>query len=53
MQVWELPQRQKTQLLTYLLYKNYQDEFRVIDGLNQHPDGLTFEQWIDKILDED
>lgn len=31
-----------------LLSKFYEGEFVVIDGLNQHPDGLTLDEWIDK-----
>ncbi len=31
-----------------LLGKFYEGEFEVIDGLNQHPDGLTLDDWIDK-----
>ena len=32
----------------YVAYmtEKYFSEFEVIDGLNQHPSGLTFEQWI-------
>ncbi len=31
-----------------MLSKFYEEEFEVIDGLNQHPDGLTLEGWIAK-----
>lgn len=31
-----------------LLEEKYFNEFEVIDGLNQHPDGLSFEQWKEK-----
>ncbi len=31
-----------------LLSKFYEEEFVVIDGLNQHPDGLTLDEWIAK-----
>ena len=28
-----------------ILFSEYLDEFEVIDGLNQHKDGLTFKEW--------
>ena len=36
----------------WLLEQFYLDEFNVIDGLNQHPEGLTFDQWMDKKYNE-
>jgi hypothetical protein len=35
-------------VLRGLLSVFYEDEFVVIDGINQHPDGLTLDEWIDK-----
>ena len=34
------------ELVTKLYTKEYESEFKVIDGLNQHPEGLTFKEWI-------
>ena len=38
-------------LLEWILYREYQGEFVVIDGLNQHPDGVSFEKWLDRHYD--
>ena len=38
-------------LVSYLLYKEYLSEFKIIDGLNQHKDGLNFQEWVDKIFE--
>jgi hypothetical protein len=35
-------------LLKWLLSKAYFEEFEVIDGLKQHPQGLTFDQWLEE-----
>lgn len=34
-----------TERLEFLLSREYLSEFEVIDRLNQHRNGLTFEQW--------
>lgn len=34
--------------LEQLLESKYFEEFKIIDGLNQHPDGLNFEEWKNK-----
>ena len=34
--------------MTTVLEMMYYAEFEVIDGLNQHPLGLNFEQWLNK-----
>ena len=34
------------------LEKLYFAEFQVIDGINQHKDGLTFEQWREQVETE-
>ena len=34
-----------------LLMKCYFSEFVVIDGLSQHPAGLNYHQWLNKILE--
>jgi hypothetical protein len=47
----KLTESQKNDLLSYLLYEKYTSEFKVIDGLGQHPDGLNFEQWIERLLE--
>ena len=31
-----------------LYFLKYQAEFQIIDGLNQHPDGLNFQEWLAK-----
>jgi len=38
--------------LLLLLQKAYLEEFEVIDGLNQHPDGLPFDEWLERHLGE-
>ncbi len=38
-------------LLEWILYREYQSEFVVIDGLNQHRQGLNFEEWLDRHYD--
>lgn len=35
-----------------MLEKLYLSEFVIIDGLNQHRDGLTFKEWCAKQRDE-
>lgn len=40
-------------LLHKLYTKDYQNEFVIIDGLNQHPDGLTFKEWMKTTHDLD
>lgn len=30
------------------LYETYREEFEIIDGLNQHPSGKTFEEWMEE-----
>lgn len=30
----------------FLLTQKYLSEFKSIDGLSQHPDGLNFEEWL-------
>ena len=39
-------------MLERVLTKSYFNEFEVIDGLNQHPEGLTFDDWLNKILED-
>jgi hypothetical protein len=34
-----------------LLFEKYRNEFKVIDGLNKHPKGLNFEEWLIDILE--
>lgn len=34
--------------LEFLLSERYLAEFEVIDGLNQHPEGLNFYDWLGK-----
>ena len=34
--------------LIYLLFKDYKAEWQVEDGLNQHPEGLNFYEWLEK-----
>lgn len=34
--------------IEFILYELYTKEFVVIDGYNQHEDGLTFEEWLEK-----
>jgi len=31
-----------------ILENKYFDEYKIIDGLNQHPEGLTYQQWLEK-----
>ena len=38
-------------LLEWILYREYRSEFVVIDRLNQHPDGVNFEEWLDRHYD--
>ena len=33
------------EIINKLLLKEYESEFKIIDGINQHPEGLNFEQW--------
>ena len=35
-----------------LLVKMYQSEFKIIDGLNQHPAGLNFVDWLIETLEQ-
>lgn len=51
MQVSKLNQSQKDDLLQYLLFREYQQKFEIIDGLNQHPKGLTFDAWLEHTLE--
>jgi len=30
----------------WLLFEIYLSEFEMVEGINQHPDGLTFDQWL-------
>ena len=30
------------------LFDTYMSEYRIIDGINQHPDGLNFTEWNDR-----
>lgn len=40
-------EKKQLQEATYwLFFEVYSSEFVIIDGLNQHPDGLTFDQWL-------
>lgn len=36
--------------IDFLLTTAYLNEFRIINGLSQHPEGLTFEEWKNKIF---
>lgn len=51
MMVSRLEQSQKDDLLQFLLYCEYQREFEVIDGMNQHPKGYNFDAWIEHLLE--
>lgn len=42
-----------TDLTLKLLEEKYTKEFTIIDGLNQHPEGLTFKEWAKKVYDLD
>ena len=42
-------ENQIEKMLNDLMFRDYEAQFKVIDGLNQHPDGLTFEQFKKKI----
>jgi len=42
-------QRKVKKLENEILRRDYYSEFEVIDGLNQHKDGLNFKQWRKKI----
>ena len=44
-QVWK---RNVKQILEYLLYKQYHGEFEITDGLNQHPSGYSYDDWLRK-----
>lgn len=35
-------------LIHWHLHREYESEFKIIDNLNQHPDGITFEEWMDR-----
>jgi len=35
-------------LMHWHLQKEYMAEFKIIDNLNQHPDGITFGEWMDR-----
>ena len=35
-----------------LLNKTYRSEFKIIDGINQHPSGLNFKDWLIEILEQ-
>ena len=39
----------KTIRLRKLLLQRYFDEFEIIDKLNQHPSGLSFEEWLKRL----
>lgn len=34
------------EILSRMLFDKYKSEFVVIDGLNRHPDNISFEQWL-------
>lgn len=34
--------------IEFLLKKEYVSEFQIIDGLDQHPEGLNFLQWLNE-----
>lgn len=34
--------------IEYLLQQEYFNEFEVIDGINQHPEGMNFYDWLYK-----
>ena len=38
----------------YLLRKQYESEFEfyIEDSVNKHPSGLSFDEWVDKIIKE-
>ena len=39
------------EVITFILSKIYFSEFKIIDGLNQHPTGLNFEKWLLKNME--
>jgi len=39
-------------LLQFILFERYADEFVIIDGLHQHPDGISFNEWLERILEK-
>lgn len=51
MTVSRLEQSQKDDLLQFLLHREYEREFEIIDGLKQHPKGLTFDAWLEHTLE--
>jgi hypothetical protein len=51
--IYRLSDIQKEMLLEILLQEKYESEFKIIDGLNQHPKFNSFEKWIKNIIDED
>jgi hypothetical protein len=38
-------------LLEWILYREYKSEFVIVYGTRKHPDGLSFEQWLDRHYD--
>ena len=32
--------------ILFLLQKQYESEFKIIEDMNQHPSGLNFEDWL-------
>jgi len=37
-------------MLEYLLFERYQSQFESIDGVMQHPSGLNYFEWIEKMV---
>jgi hypothetical protein len=38
----------KKEAIKFLLREQYYSEWEVIDGLNQHPEGINFYEWLYK-----
>jgi len=41
-----LEKRRLQEAAYWLLFEIYLSEFEMVEGINQHPDGLTFDQWL-------
>lgn len=34
--------------IKYLLFKEYEKEFEIVDGIRQHKDGLSYVDWLER-----
>jgi len=41
-----LEKRRLQEVAYWLFLEIYLSEFEMVEGINQHPDGLTFDQWL-------